>query len=155
MLIPPPPSAFPCLAVTPISTILGSMTITGGCFCGAVRYAVDAAALTDTAICHCEACRKTTGGTHVTWTTVDRAAFTWTAGDPRALRSSDHGVRFFCSCCGTQLALETSREPETIDIAVTSLDDPGLAPPDRHIWAESMLPWIRPDDGLPAMDRET
>ena len=129
--------------------------ITGGCACGNVRYEIDLDRLDDIAICHCSMCRRSTGGTHVTWATVPRAAFRWTSGPARTFRSSDHAVRHFCARCGSQLAFVTDREPGAMDITVTTLDDAGSHAPDRHIWTSSRLPWIHLDDGLGQEERET
>lgn len=128
---------------------------TGACHCGKTRYRVEVASLDDVAICHCTACRRSTGGTHVTWATVPRAAFQWTAAAPRGYASSDHAERFSCDTCGAQLAFASTREPRSIDITVATLDNTGAAPPTRHIWAASRLSWVRVDDGLPSEDGET
>jgi hypothetical protein len=129
--------------------------ITGGCACGQVRYAIDLARLDDIAICHCSMCRRSTGGTHVTWATVPRAAFTWTAGEPSIYASSEHAVRHFCSRCGAQLAFVSGREPRHMDVTVATLDEASAWAPDRHIWTSGKLPWVRVDDGLAQEPRET
>lgn len=131
------------------------MSIEGGCHCGRIRYRIDRTTLDDVATCHCEACRRVTGGTHVTWATVPMAAFSWIRGTPRAHASSDHARRFFCPDCGTHLALHTVRCPDSIDITVGSLDEPDRFPPSRHIWVRSRLPWVALTDGLPAEEGET
>lgn len=127
----------------------------GYCQCGRTRYAVQLDRLDDVATCHCTACRRGTGGTHVTWATVPRAAFAWTAEKPAAYRSSDHATRYFCRHCGAQLAFETTREPESLDLTVSTLAHPELAAPDRHIWVGSKLPWVHLQDGLPQEAGET
>src|SRR5881396_1158763 len=53
--------------------------ITGGCFCGAVRYRVSATTR-DVSHCHCSICRRTTGAPFVTWATFPAATFAVTAG---------------------------------------------------------------------------
>src|SRR5207249_4523371 len=55
--------------------------VTGGCFCGAIRYRVNDAPR-DVAHCHCGICRRTTGAPFVTWATFPAAAFVFTAGVP-------------------------------------------------------------------------
>ncbi|MBM4155404.1 MAG: GFA family protein [Lentisphaerae bacterium] len=131
------------------------MTIEGGCHCGRVRYAVEAGRLDDVAICHCTACRATSGGTHMTWATVPAAAFRWTRGAPKPTGRADHGTRWFCPDCGTQMAFVTSRAPDRIDLAVTTTDDPASHPPTRHVWLGSKLPWVTPEPGLVCEDGET
>src|SRR5436309_8502790 len=53
--------------------------ITGGCFCGAIRYRVSASSR-DVSHCHCGICRRTTGAPFVTWATVPADSFVFTAG---------------------------------------------------------------------------
>ena len=131
------------------------MSIEGGCHCGRVRYVVVADRFDDVAICHCTACRTTSGGTHMTWATVPAAAFRWTRGTPKPYRSSDHGTRWFCPDCGTQMAFATAKTPALIDIAVTTTGTPAAHPPTRHVWIKSKLPWVVPEPGLVREDEET
>lgn len=120
----------------------------GGCHCGAQRYAIEAP-LDDVGHCHCSICRRTTGGTLVTWATVPRASFRWLQGHPARYASSADSHRYFCPHCGAQLVFETERTPDTLDVTVTTLDHPEAAAPSRHVWVGSRLPWLHLDDGLP------
>lgn len=52
-------------------------------------------------------------------------------------------------------ALITLHSPQTIDITVSTLDRPQLAPPRRHIWTDSRLPWLHLDEHLPGEFEET
>lgn len=127
----------------------------GYCQCGRTRYEVRLDRLDDVAVCHCTACRRSTGGTHVTWATVPRSAFAWTAEKPAEYRSSEFAVRLFCRHCGAQLAFMTDREPDSLDLTVSTLAHPERVAPDRHIWVRSRLPWVHLDDGLPREEGET
>src|SRR5207253_10757975 len=51
--------------------------VTGGCFCGAIRYRVTAVPR-DVAHCHCRICRRTTASPFVTWATFPTAALGFT-----------------------------------------------------------------------------
>lgn len=128
--------------------------ITGRCACGRCSYAIAGTFAPDIATCHCRTCRESTGGTHVTWATVPRAAFRWTGKRPRIFRSSAHGRRYFCPGCGAQLALFTTKSPDTIDVTVATFRDPDRHPPDRHIWTEAKLAWCELGR-LPRERRET
>lgn len=128
--------------------------IEGGCYCGACRYAVDLDTLDDVAVCHCSICRRTTGGTHVTWATVPTGVFRWTMGDARRYSALAGSDRYFCSECGAQLALWTALSPDTIDVSVSTLDQADHYPPDRHIWVGSRLAWVSLNDGLSQEDEE-
>jgi hypothetical protein len=41
------------------------------------------------------------------------------------------------------------RAAEEIDIATGTLDDPAAVPPQKHIWGEQKLDWVKLGDGLP------
>lgn len=135
-------------AAAPVSPPLPLM---GGCGCGAVRYAIEAAPI-EVCHCHCEICRRHSGAPLVTWLTVPRAAFRLLAGMPRERRSSATAVRHFCPDCGTALTFHADAEPEFIDVTVASLDRPDVVVPREHIWMRSALPWMRLDDDVPRYD---
>ncbi len=122
--------------------------ISGGCACGRIRFRVALKKLDDVGICHCTACRKTTGATHVTWATIPKAAFSWTKGKPGVFRSSHHGRRFLCGTCGTQMVFVTTMDPGNLDITITALDHADRFPPTYHTWTMSKLKWVKLDDGL-------
>lgn len=125
----------------------------GGCQCGALRYQFRAA-LRDIAHCHCSICRRTNGGILTTWITVPLASFEWLAGTATEFASSASCTRSFCPNCGAHLCLFTTLSPQTLDITVATLDQPELAPADRHIWVQSRLPWLHLDEQLPEEQQE-
>jgi hypothetical protein len=122
--------------------------LTGGCYCGAVRYEASGAPFNPTN-CHCSICRRTTGAPFVAWFSAPRGAFRIVRGSPVAFRSTPTATRTFCGRCGTQLTFAADDAPEEIDITTASLDDPNAMPPKNHIWTASRLGWIRLGDGLP------
>lgn len=125
------------------------MAVEGGCHCGHCRYRIELERLDDVAVCHCSICRRSTGGTHVTWATVPKAAFSWQAGEARRYAPNATSTRWFCPRCGAQLALWTELAPESMDITVATLDRADDHPPDRHIFVADRLAWVHLDDGLP------
>ena len=120
----------------------------GGCLCGEIRYEADGPLLSS-AVCHCRLCQKAHAAPMVGFFTVKRDGFRMT-GEPSSYASSEHGTRRFCGRCGTQVFFEDARYPDEIDIATATLDDPGAAPPTKHIWTMSQVPWVKLGDGLPA-----
>ncbi|MDZ7685306.1 MAG: GFA family protein [Gammaproteobacteria bacterium] len=112
--------------------------ITGGCFCGSVRYEF-AEGDHLSVNCHCTMCRRLHGAPFVTWLVVPFEQFRYTQGEPVAYASSDDGTRFRCGDCGAPLACVNNTHPEIIDIAVGSLDDPERFPPTREIFADTRL----------------
>ena len=130
------------------------MPITGQCACGRTRYAIDDGAAMDVANCHCRTCRRTTGGTYVTWATVPRSAFHWTGQPPASYRSNARTERLRCAECGAQLALLTAAEPDTLDVTVATFDQPDPHPPGRDIWLSRKLAWTPLDPRLPGEPEE-
>lgn len=121
--------------------------LTGGCFCGEVRYEASGTPFHETS-CHCTICRRTTGAAFVTWFSVRRTEFRFTRGELRRFESTTHGARSFCPRCGTQLTFELEGLDE-IDITTCSLDSPDALPPKDHTYVKSKLGWVNPADDLP------
>lgn len=126
--------------------------MSGGCFCGAIRYRVSDRIFHATN-CHCDMCRRTTGAPCVAWFSVPAADFELLAGTPASFRSSAHANRTFCPTCGTQLTFADDASPAEIDITTCSLDAPGLVPPQDHTFVGSKLAWLTLADGLPQYRR--
>lgn len=120
----------------------------GGCFCGALRYACDADPV-EQGYCHCSICRRTTGGTLVAFASFPVAHFRYLQGHPAVFQSSARGQREFCSRCGTQIAFRGSHAPATVDVNIGSLDDPTRVPPQFHIFDQDRLSWLQISDSLP------
>lgn len=126
--------------------------LTGGCACGTIRYALHETPF-DTGWCHCRLCQRSSGAPGLVFTTVRLTKMIVTRGTPRTWRSSDSGDRSFCPSCGAQLTMRVDHQPETIDIAVATLDDPAAVAPGFHIFCSDASAWSLPDDGLPRYAR--
>ena len=122
--------------------------LTGGCYCGAVRFESAGPAFHETN-CHCSICRRTTGAPFVAWFSVSRAQFRFVQGMPSRFKSTAKGTRTFCSRCGTQLTFEHEDTPDDIDITTCSLDDPEQLPPKDHTRTSRKLRWVNLADDLP------
>jgi hypothetical protein len=125
--------------------------LTGGCYCGQIRYEVTVETL-DSSVCHCVDCRRVAGAPVVAWFTVPAVAVRFVAGSPKVFASSAHAQRGFCAACGTPLTYVNAHAPESVDITTCSLDDPALVPPQEHIYIRSRIGWVRFVDGLPAFE---
>ena len=77
--------------------------------------------------------------------------FVWSQGElqVRWINSSSFGRRAFCGNCGTPLQVRVDHQPETVDFPVVTLDDPGAAAPEFHIFWSSKVAWFDPGDQLP------
>jgi hypothetical protein len=122
---------------------------TGGCQCGAVRYALKTPP-EESSICHCRMCQKASGQPFMALARVKYGALTWTRGTPTMFQSSNLAERGFCRDCGTPLTYRFV-EDDNISVAVGSLDDPRAAPPTVQYGVESELPWCA---ALPALPRQ-
>lgn len=123
------------------------MMLSGGCYCGDIRYETDGTPFHET-VCHCSICRRTSGAPIVAWFSVPRAQFRVIRGEPRRFRSPQ-AVRSFCPRCGTQLTFAADAFPEEIDVTTASLDDPNALPPKDHSYVTTRLTWVVLADGLP------
>lgn len=116
-------------------------TITGGCYCGRIRFRGGAATPLHQANCHCANCRRAIGAQAVAWITVRLADFACEQGVPRRYRTDTGAWRSFCGDCGSSLTYEHDSRPNEIDIATGTLDHPEDFPPNRDVFAEEKLPW--------------
>jgi hypothetical protein len=125
-----------------------STKLTGGCACGAVRYAIRGAPKW-TANCHCRDCRRATGAPYATYAGFTADQVTW-SGTPSRLHHSSPGViRRFCGTCGTPLAYEGARWPGEIHLLAATLDDLTVVKPQAHVYVGQKAPWVQLADGLP------
>ncbi len=118
--------------------------VTGGCQCGAVRFAVDGP-LGRASICHCRMCQKASGGFY--GPLVGAPGLRWTRGEPKRFRSSNAVRRGFCEDCGTPLTFEP--DGGSVDVAIGALDDPALAQPVIQLARASRLTWVDDLASLP------
>jgi hypothetical protein len=114
-------------------------TMTGGCQCGAVRYALFE--MPESTICHCRMCQKAVGGPFAALCKLPIARFAWTRGEPASFNSSSVAERHFCSACGTPLTFHYL-EGESIEVTTGSLDEAAKVPPTTNFGTEARLPWI-------------
>jgi hypothetical protein len=122
------------------------MRLTGGCQCGAVRFAVTATPLL-VCVCHCRMCQKASGGAFMAFARVPADALSWTRGAPCLFRSSSFAERGFCAGCGTPLTYQYTER--AISLTVGSFDRPELIRPGIQFGIVSRLPWIDELSSLP------
>ncbi|WP_374625149.1 GFA family protein [Devosia sp.] len=134
----------------PPNSQTGAAPFTGGCQCGAVRFAVGR--LGRGSICHCRMCQKAFGGFF--GPLISSYDVTWTRGAPTYFESSDKIRRGFCNRCGTPLTYEEiGRPPEQqVEIAIGAFDDPTVAAPVIQVNLTDKLPFF---DGLTSLPIRT
>jgi hypothetical protein len=117
-----------------------SERITGGCQCGAVRYALNEAP-SGPHICHCRMCQKAFGSFFAPLTGVPTTAFVLTRGALSLFKSSDQAERGFCRDCGTPLTFRPVDRPR-MSVSIGSLDEPEKFPPRNQYGIEGRLAWF-------------
>lgn len=126
----------------------------GRCLCGQVWYKFDHAAVTFTAHCHCESCRRATSSPVTTFLGIRDSGWRWQGDVPVEYKSSEGVGRGFCGTCGSPMYYRSEDAPgETRFYAATLFDDEGLLV-GRHDFQDERPHWSPvPLDALP--DRET
>ena len=122
--------------------------LTGGCQCGAVRFALSAAPM-KVSICHCRMCQKAAGAPFASFADIERNDFAWTRGKPAAFRSSSIAERDFCANCGTPLSFRRIDDPR-IEIMTGAFDRPDRLTPTLQYGIESRLGWVGTIVNLPS-----
>lgn len=134
-----------------------NQTITGGCQCGAVRYAITGP-LHNPHICHCRMCQKAFGNYFAALVGCLRKDFRWSKGEPSIFRSSSVVQRGFCAACGTPLSFAYD-DSDHIAVSIGSLDRPDSVTPANQYGVEARrpafdilhtLPGSRTEDDIPA-----
>jgi len=132
-----------------------SKELTGGCACGAVRYAISEPLL-EALYCHCTRCQRRTGTAAAPTARVKPGSLTWTKGADNIGKWTPQGgfSKAFCKSCGGQLYSCDPNDPEnTIGVRLGTFDgDPGIRPQKRiHVGSAAVWEPI-PDDGLPRFE---
>jgi hypothetical protein len=124
----------------------GSEPVGGHCKCGAVRYRLNGPP-TYAGICHCDDCRRATGGAYVPWIGVHPDNLEVTEGQLAEYESSPGIFRGFCARCGSSL---TFRGEGWNDIAITvaSLEDPDAVTPESNVYLRERLHWVRINEDM-------
>ncbi|MGA7276172.1 MAG: GFA family protein [Candidatus Udaeobacter sp.] len=115
--------------------------ITGGCYCGEVRFSAAPEVRVRTN-CHCANCRRAAGAQAVAWIVVRRSQFQFVKGTPRRYQTETGAWRTFCDRCGTSLTYEHDKRLDEIDVTTGSLDHPEDFPPTKDVYPEERLPWV-------------
>ena len=118
------------------------MTRTGGCQCGDVRYEVTGEPAYH-AICHCDACRASSGAPFVSWYATQEENFTLKSGEPRRFEGRPGAERYFCPRCGTGLYYRNAEAlPGLVDIQSATFDDAGAEAPAIQVQCAERLAWV-------------
>lgn len=122
----------------------------GSCLCGGVRFEVDA---TPERIryCHCESCKKLSGGGGTVNVRAPSAAIRIVAGDDlvQTYQPAQGSAKTFCLGCGSNLFGGGWPESELCSVRVPTLEEPVGELPGAHLFVRSVASWEKlPEDGF-------
>ena len=85
---------------------------------------------------------------------VPRKNFRWLTGEDflTGYISSPGTTRTFCKVCGSTLVSLFDDNPETLGLAMGTLDDDPAIRPTFHVFVGSKAPWFEITDKLPQFD---
>jgi hypothetical protein len=123
------------------------MTITGGCFCGRIKYAINGR-LSNARSCHCSRCRKAFSAQASAYAEVNPEAFQWLQGE--SLLSSyasqaGFGLQF-CRRCGSTLCGTYQGQVHGVTLGCVD-GDPGVDI-EQHIFVGSKASWEVMPEGV-------
>ena len=128
------------------------MSLTGRCYCGAVKYEADGPPAFK-GQCHCRECQYISGGAENLFMIVPAAGFRYTQGEPKGFKRADlenGATREFCAECGTHITTRV-RDPGIVILKVGTLDDPAAdyGGPQVVIWTKDAQPYHLLPEGVP------
>lgn len=131
------------------------MTLTGGCYCGALRYEVGSEPVMR-AQCHCRECQHISGGGPNYFMLIPPDGFRYTSGEPKTFARSDLEApvtREFCADCGTHIVTRPQTVPFLV-LKVGTLDDPAaFEAPAMAIFTIDKQPFHEIPEGMPTFER--
>ncbi len=134
----------------------GNVGLTGGCACGAVRYALGADPIFVNN-CHCTLCQRQTGSTSVVNIFIEAEHLDQQGGETtrhvvKSGRGADH-VIVRCAACGTAMWSFYPRLGTLgAGVRAGTLDDPGAVRPDAIIFTANRMPWVALPDDIPQFE---
>ena len=126
----------------------------GSCLCGGVRFEVTEP-FTRVTQCHCEFCKKISGGYGTVSGRARTDAIHLLQGGEllRSYTPEGGSAKTFCSVCGSNLFGGGWPDVELAPVRLSALDSAFDRKPETHTFVRSVAAWeILPEDGLPRHD---
>ena len=117
---------------------------TGSCLCNSVQYTISEE-IKSVVNCHCNTCKKITGGAFETIAVIEEKSLEIIAGEDilATYQISENAEKHFCGTCGTPIFNLLKNYPGRCMVQVGSLDQPSRVAPAVNVFCESMLPWVK------------
>ena len=123
----------------------------GSCLCGGVRFEV-AEPFSAVSHCHCESCKRISGGVGTTSGRSRSDAIRILEGAEliRSYTPAEGSAKSFCSVCGSNLFGGGWPESELCSVRLSAIDSGFDGEPQAHNFVRSVASWeTLPEDGLP------
>ncbi len=123
------------------------MSITGECFCGAVKYRIDGK-LRDGKSCHCSRCRKAFNAQASAAAFVEPSEFKWLSGEEQLtsyISQQGFGLQF-CQTCGSTLT--TVYQGKVFQVTLGCINGDPEIEIGQHIYVGSKAKWEIMPEGV-------
>jgi hypothetical protein len=129
------------------------VNLSGGCYCGALRYEASGDVLAK-GMCFCRECRHISGGGANVLMGMPDAGFTYTQGQPSQFARPEGVTREFCANCGTHILTRSPRMAGAVLLKVGSLDDQdAFDMPTMAVFCSEKKPYHVVPDGVRCFDK--
>ena len=132
-----------------------SVSLEGGCSCGAVRYRLTSAPMI-VHCCHCLDCQRQTGSAFVLNALIETDRVEILSGEPVPVSMPTDSGRphdiYRCPKCQIAVWSDYGRRGVLRFVRVGTLEDPKALPPDVHIFTRSKQPWVGLPTDVPAFE---
>ena len=121
----------------------------GSCLCGGVRFELAEEPET-LRHCHCESCKKLSGGAGTVNARVPSSSIRILEGEEllQTFEPAEGSAKTFCLSCGSNLFGGGWPDSPTASVRAPTIDEPFDARPSAHLFVRSLAPWeTLPDDG--------
>ncbi|MGI9407859.1 MAG: GFA family protein [Hyphomicrobiaceae bacterium] len=120
---------------------------TGRCYCGATTFGTTQEPQT-VAYCHCDDCRRATGGPVAAFAAFDEKAVTFKPDEGRKVTANPGVTRTFCAHFGSSLTGRYDYLPGQVYISLGVVDQANDIAPEIHTHESERLTWLHIDDDL-------
>ena len=140
-----------CSYMAAILTSRFPMTLTGGCYCGALRFEITGE-VRMRGLCLCNTCQRISGGAGNMFIGLEAEAFRYIQGEPHRFTRQDPSnppTREFCGECGVHIAARSPKAPGGLIVKVGALDDPSVfGGPTMVFWTDEKQAFHLIPDGV-------